>query len=130
MNAADPAVEAQAIEEAITEYLRGTFGGALRVLRDPEAFAQLMLGAGLGWRNTDVRVNPNGTTTEVETLTVPSLIWVGSMSGQLDLMFDNLVGLPATQWTAASETLRSGFRAAAIAVTERDDGRIVVTLTR
>lgn len=130
MSAADPTVEAQAIEEAITEYLRDTFGGALRVLRDPEAFAQLMLGAGLGWRRTDPRVNPNGTVTEVETLTVPSLIWVGSMAGQLDLMFESLPGLGYAHWVAASDTLRSGFGAAAIVVTERDDGRIVVTLTR
>ncbi|KMV19593.1 hypothetical protein ACT17_05955 [Mycolicibacterium conceptionense] len=129
MSAADPTVEAQAIEEAITEYLRGTFGGALRVLRDPEAFAQLMLGAGLGWRRTDARVNPNGTVTEVETLTVPTLVWVGCMNGQLAMVFENLLGLPATQWAAASETLRSGFRAATIETAEHTDGNIVVTLT-
>ncbi|MEC4616440.1 hypothetical protein [Tsukamurella tyrosinosolvens] len=130
MSAADPTVEAQALQEVVAEYLRDSFGGALRGLRDPEVFAQLMLGAGLGWRRTDARVNPNGTTTEIETLTVPSLIWVGSMSGQLDLMFESLPGLGQAHWAAASESLRSGFRAPTIAVTERPDGRIVVTLTR
>lgn len=129
MSGIDPAVEVQAIKEAITEHLRERYGRTLLVLRDSEAFTDLMLGAGLARERRDVRVNPHGTTTEILTVTVPPLMRVAHGEGQLGLLFQNLPGLALSHWIAASEILRSGLRASDIAITEPVAGDIIVALT-
>lgn len=125
----DDAVRAQALAFAVHNKLRKAFGRTFEVLRDQEAFTALMMGAGLATQTCQTRVNPNGTTTELTTVTIPSLLTVDCERESMVLTFEMPVGSSSADWVAAEQVLRSGLRASSLAVTEPVGGHVQVTIT-
>lgn len=113
---------------AVIDKLRESFGRTLEVLRDQEAFTALMIGAGLATQSCHTRVNPNGTTTELTTLTVPNLVAVNCERESMVLSFKMPVGSSIASWLDAEATLRSGLRASSLAISEPVGGFIEIEI--
>lgn len=114
---------------AVTNKLRESFGRTFEVLRDQEAFTALMVGAKLASQSCEMRINPNGTTTELTTLTVPSLVAVNCEGESMVLSFKMPVGSSIASWLDAEATLRSGLRASSLAISEPVGGFIEIEIT-
>lgn len=125
----DDAVRATAVVLAVTNKLRKSFGRTFEVLRDQEAFTALMVGAKLASQSCETRINPNGTTTELTTLTVPSLVAVTCEGESMVLSFKMPVGSSIASWLDAEATLRSGLRASSLAISEPVGGFIEIKIT-
>ncbi|SKM81211.1 Uncharacterised protein [Mycobacteroides abscessus subsp. massiliense] len=114
---------------AVIDKLRQLFGRTFEVLCDQEAFTALMIGAGLAIQSCETRINPNGTTTELTTLTVPSLVAVNCERESMVLSFKMPVGSSIASWLDAEATLRSGLRASSLAISEPVGGFIEIEIT-
>lgn len=114
---------------AVIDKLRQLFGRTFEVLCDQEAFTALMIGAGLAIQSCETRINPNGTTTELTTLTVPSLVAVNCERESMVLSFKMPVGSSIASWLDAEATLRSGLRASSFAISEPVGGFIEIEIT-
>lgn len=125
----EDAVRAQALARAVSDKLRESFGHTFEVLRDPQAFTALMIGANLATQSCETRINPNGTTTELTTVTLPSLIAVNYVRDTLFLTFEMPVGSSSADWVAAERVLRSGLRASSLDVAEPVGGHIQVRIS-
>lgn len=113
----------------VTNKLRESFGRTFEVLRDQEAFTALMVGAKLAIQSCETRINPNGTTTELTTLTVPNLVAVNCEREAMVLSFKMPVGSSIASWLDAEATLRSGLRASSLAISEPVGGFIEIEIT-
>ncbi|WP_100524644.1 hypothetical protein [Mycobacteroides abscessus] len=125
----DDAVRATAVVLAVTNKLRKSFGRTFEVLRDQEAFTALMVGAKLASQSRETRINPNGTTTELTTITVPSLVAVTCEGESMVLSFEMTMGSSIASWLDAEATLRSGLRASSLAISEPVGGFIEIEIT-
>ncbi|CPR39999.1 Uncharacterised protein [Mycobacteroides abscessus] len=114
---------------AVIDKLRQLFGRTFEVLCDQEAFTALMIGAGLAIQSCETRINPNGTTTELTTLTVPNLVAVTCERESMVLSFKMTMGSSITNWLDAEATLRSGLRASSLAISEPVGGFIEIEIT-
>ncbi|SHT85957.1 Uncharacterised protein [Mycobacteroides abscessus subsp. bolletii] len=114
---------------AVIDKLRQLFGRTFEVLCDQEAFTALMIGAGLAIQSCETRINPNGTTTELTTLTVPNLVAVNCERESMVLSFKMPVGSSIASWLDAKATLRSGLRASSLAISEPVGGFIEIEIT-
>lgn len=123
------AIRDAARARAIQQHLAENFGAAIAILHDPDAFLTLFTHARLVRTSQEVRVNPNGTTTEITTSTVPKLLGVQCSGNNMELGFSGTLGQTLGEWTAAAEVLRSGFRARTIQITEHDPGIFNIGIT-
>lgn len=123
------AIVDEARRRVASEHLRDAFGRTLAVLTNADNVTELLITAGLVAARIDVRVNPNGTTTEVTTAIVPTLLAVDCTRNTLTLLFEGIMGQTLQHWTSASEVLRSGLRALQIRITEPRGGQYQVELS-
>lgn len=118
----------EARRRAVEEHLRDRFGRTLSVLHDPNLFAELMIQANLHRVKKEVRINPTGSTTVVTEVKVPTLLGAAANARWLSLLFEGNIGQTLSDWTTASEVLRSGLRASMIDISELRSGQFKVAL--
>ncbi|MFV8160985.1 hypothetical protein ACNQVK_02425 [Mycobacterium sp. 134] len=121
-------LRAEAIRRVVAQEVKHRYGQILHELVSDGTFFTLMNRVGLTCTETTIRTNDNHTTTQVTTVTAPSLIGVAVTKSGLELTFAGVLGQGLDNWTAARSALRSTFAAPLLTISETRSGQFVTKL--